>query len=130
MHVLSLHILSDYKKLESLQLQMARAILKAPRNTPSAALLGDLGWDTIESIHNTHKIKYFHRLINMESHRWPKLLFNAIYTVYNNDNGNLRWKWLDPINCTLVNCGLTNVLPLALNIEPSWLKSYVNLSSQ
>ena len=34
---------ADIDRLESLQLQMARYILKASRNTPRAALYGDLG---------------------------------------------------------------------------------------
>ena len=87
---------SDYKRLENLQLQMARSILRAPRNTPSVTLLGDLGWDTIENSHKICKVKYFDRLINMDSHRWPKLLFNVIFTIHNS-NKHLRWNWIDCI---------------------------------
>jgi hypothetical protein len=88
---------SDYKKLEGLQYQMARSILKAPRNTPSMSLLGDLGWETIEAIHNRFKIKYYSRLQNMDAHRWPKLLFNATFIIKDHVTNKLRWKWLQSI---------------------------------
>jgi hypothetical protein len=129
--VISTYSASDYKKLESLQLQMARSILKAPRNTPSAALLGDLGWDYIESIHNQNKIKYLNRLISMDSHRWPKLLFNAIFTVFNNDV-QLTWRWLDSVNNILKNCGFDHVLPsiYEANSNLAWFRSFVNINRQ
>ena len=38
----------DTDKIESIQLQMARYIHKAPRNTPKEALYGDLGWVPIK----------------------------------------------------------------------------------
>jgi hypothetical protein len=126
---ISTYSTSDYKKLESLQLQMARSILKAPRNTPSAALLGDLGWDCIESIHNQNKIKYFNRVINMDSHRWPKLLFNAIFTVFNNDM-HLKWTWLDSVNNILKNCGFDHVLTSVNEANIPWFNSFVNINRQ
>jgi hypothetical protein len=127
---ISTYSASDYKKLESLQLQMARSILKAPRNTPSAALLGDLGWDYIESIHNQNKIKYLNRLISMDSHRWPKLLFNAIFTVFNSDM-HLKWKWLDSVSNILKKCGFNHVLPsIYVNSNIPWFRSFVNINRQ
>ena len=59
---------SDYKKFENLQLLMAGTILKAPSNTPSITLLGDLRWETIENLHKHCKVKYLNQLINMNSH--------------------------------------------------------------
>ena len=55
---------------------MARTFLKAPWNTASHALVGNLGWDTIECTHNRFKVNYYARLHNMDPHRWPKLLHN------------------------------------------------------
>ena len=53
---------SDYKLLNNLQLQMARAILRALRNTPAAALLGDLGWSELTCTHDKVKDRFFSRL--------------------------------------------------------------------
>ena len=49
---------SDSKRIESLQYQMARIILKAPRNTPLECLLGELGWQPISLVQNKLRIKY------------------------------------------------------------------------
>ena len=42
------------------------------------------------------KAKYFLRILNIGLHRWPKLVFNALYTV--NGKSNIRWKWLQSID--------------------------------
>ena len=78
---------------------MARVILKAPRNTPASALLGDLGWNNFKSMHDLIKVKYFSRLVDMDLYRWPKLVFNALYKI--NNTGSLKWKWLQSIKNTL-----------------------------
>ena len=64
---------SDVKRIEHLQNQMARCILKASRNTPIDCLLGELGWEPISVVQDKLRIKYFNRLRCMSSHRWPKL---------------------------------------------------------
>jgi hypothetical protein len=112
------------KRLENLQHQMARSILKAARNTPIAALLGDLGWCPIQDIHNQRKVKYFSRLLDLDLHRWPKLLLNALMTFYNNDT-TLRYKWLNCINNSLVNCGLDHAFSVQNHSSNrSWFKSF------
>ena len=72
---------ADIDRLDNLQLQMARYILKASRNTPRAALYGDLGWATLSSIQNSARLKYLARIIDMDLHRWPKLLFNTMISM-------------------------------------------------
>ena len=116
---------SDYKKLENLQFLMARTILKAPRNTPSVTLLGDLGWETIENLHKQCKVRYFDQLINMNSHRWPKLLFNAILTTYNSSR-HLRWNWINGIEMSLIDCGYDHVFRSVYNhnYNPHWVNSF------
>ena len=52
---------SDIKRVEGLQLQMARTILRASRNTAKEALYGELRWDSIATIQTNHRIKYFDR---------------------------------------------------------------------
>lgn len=81
---------------------MARIILKAPRNTPAAALLGDLGWLDFQSMHSKVKTKFLFRLKNMDLNRWPKLCLNALFISSNNNNvRELNWKWLKSISTIL-----------------------------
>lgn len=120
---------SDYKRLENLQLQMARAILKAPRNTPSMSLLGDLGWDSIENTHNERKVKYFDRLINLEAYRWPKLLLNALFHLNDNDV-RLRWKWLYSVKGVLINSGLDHIFSTDLPFNPLWFNSFKGINRE
>ena len=87
---------ADSNKVENLQLQMARYILKAPRNTPGVALYGDLGWKPIASLQDVHRIKYFARLTNLEMHRWPKFMLNALMNL-NCDIDHIRYKCLSSI---------------------------------
>jgi len=89
-------------KLENLQYNMARTILKAPRNVAKDAMYGDLGWQTMYSIQNNIRVQYFNRLKQMDEDRLPKLLLNAIFHV----EDNLKWGWLCNINSALVNCDM------------------------
>jgi len=52
---------SDIQTLEKLQTHMARTILKASRTTCKEALYGDLGWESIASIQDCHRMKYLER---------------------------------------------------------------------
>ena len=103
---------SDIDKIENLQLQMARHILKAPRNTPRAALYGDLGWVPISTIQNSFRVKYFARILDMEFHRWPKLLMNTM-TCLNTVPNKLRYKFLDCVQNILIKCDLNDVIDCA-----------------
>ena len=120
---ISTYSASDYKKLEKLQIQMARAILKAPRNTASQALIGDLGWDTIECIHNRLKVNYYSRLHNMDPHRWPKLLFNATFIMHDH-NTNLRWKWLKSIQHILCEHEMNSSFSNLQYDNPGWINKF------
>lgn len=89
-------------KIENLQYQMARIILKAPRNVAKEALYGDLGWQSIASIQNNCRVQYFNRLKNMDNSRWPKLLFNAIFAIQDD----LKWGWLRNVSDVLIDCDM------------------------
>ena len=52
---------------------MARAILRAPRNNPAAALLGDLGWSELTCTHDKLKVRFFSRLKGV-LHLWALFL--------------------------------------------------------
>ena len=68
-------------KLRNLQIQMARHLLKASRNTPRAALYGDLGWVPIRTIQDSFRVKYFARIMDLDTHRWNKLLLNTMISL-------------------------------------------------
>jgi len=122
--------MSDRKRLETLQNQMARSILKAPRNTPVECLLGDLGWDTITVLQDKLRVKYLNRLKNMAMHRWPKLLFNVSTFMYS-INKNKCFHWLSYVDNVLIECGMDHVLNYwsPNDMTNSWVNSYLNIST-
>ena len=72
---LTMHVLFDTNtknvdRVESLQLQMARTILKANRSTAKEALYGDLGWQPIKITQDILKAKYIRNIMCMEMNRW------------------------------------------------------------
>lgn len=77
---------------------MARVILKTPRYTPAAALLGDLTWFDLKDIHNKLKVTFFSRLKHMGLQRWPNLMLNVLFIVSRDIVSYLGWKWLKSIN--------------------------------
>ena len=114
---------SDIDQIENLQLQMARYILKAPRNTPSVALYGDLGWQTIRSMHDIQRIKYLARLSNLDMHRWPKLMLNALLNV-NCNISQIRGKWLSTTREALRKCNMEYIIQCANTTDPHWLNTF------
>jgi hypothetical protein len=114
----------DVKRVENLQLQMARYILKAPRNTPAAALYGDLGWQSIASIQESIKISYFARLSSMSMHRWPKLLFNSLRILNQCGVDQTRFKWLGPVKNTLDKCDMNHLLIDDTPLNQQWVRSF------
>ena len=109
---------TSIKKLENLQYQMAKIILRAPRNVANEALLGDLGWQSIETIQNRFRISYFDRLKKMDDDRWPRLLCTALMEV----RPLTRWKWIDNVKTILEKYDLNE----NFNMEPQhhWLRSF------
>ena len=107
------------EKLENLQLQMARIILKAPRNVAKEALLGDLGWQSIATIQNKYRISYFNRIKNLEEARWPKLLGKALLEV----GSNTKWKWANNIKDLLNKCNLSEHYNMDFNNY--WLRNFI-----
>ena len=69
---------ADIDKIENLQLQMARFILKAPRYTPRAALYGDLGWVPIATLQKGHRTKFFARVLTRPSMGFQVVTWNPI----------------------------------------------------
>jgi len=121
----------DIDRIENLQLQMARHILKAPRNTPRVTLYGDLGWVPIATIQNSFRAKYFYRLLNLDEHRWPKLLFNTMMCL-DLDPSALRFKFLSSIRSNLSKLDMDHVYhcaqTLSDQINPNWVHTikYLN----
>lgn len=92
----------DTDKIENLQLQMARYILKASRNTPKEALYGDLGWVPIKVSQDALRVKYLNHLLSMDKHRWSNLMLNTILNFSGADR--LRYKFLSNIQKTCADC--------------------------
>ena len=120
----------DTNKLESLQLQMARFILKAPRNTPRAALYGDLGWCSLSTNQDIFRLKYLARIIDLDPHRWPKLLLNTMLSM-DIDFAKLRYKFLHHANDVLNKCDLSDIIDSVkfgmTPEDPSWANSIKNV---
>ena len=101
---------ADIDKIENLQLQMARFIFKAPRYTPRATLYGDLGWVPISTLHDISRTKYFARVANLDSHRWPKLPKLLTMLSLNVEPENLRYKFVHNLSNILRNCNIRNIV--------------------
>ncbi|XP_071944592.1 uncharacterized protein [Antedon mediterranea] len=110
-------------KLENLQYQMARIILKAPRNVAKAALIGDLGWETLYTIQNKFRMSYCNRIKNMDDQRWQKLLCRSIMDV----EDKVKWKWINHIKDLLCKFDLGNKFNLIP--ESQWFKSFTHANS-
>ena len=121
----------DSKRIESLQYQMARAILKASRNTPLECLLGDLGWQPISVIQNNLRIKYFNRLRQLDTNRWPNIVFEKTHSVYiikNRQTSNcLRWKWYSLIHNVMIECGMDHIFKDNM-YSRYWINKFKSLS--
>ncbi len=113
-------------KLENIQYQMARVILKAPRNVAKEALYGDLGWQSIVSIQSNIRVQYFKRLQDMDDHRLPKSLFRAINQV----NDSMRWDWLRNIKDSLEKCNLSMFYDHGPfdQLKSNWLTTFKNVN--
>ena len=119
---------SDIHKIENLQLQMARYILKAPRHTPGVALYGDLGWNSITSLQNVHRIKYFARLFNLDMHRWPKLMLNALMNL-NCTTDQIRYKWLSTVRGALSKCDMDYIIDHESPTDSRWVNTFKRINT-
>lgn len=120
---------SDIKKLENLQVQMAKTILKAPRNMTMEALYGDLGWNRLCAIQDNMRIDYLERLFNLDVDRWPKLLFNASFHV-TKEKGCLQWKWFKHVQDCLSRCGLDHIFINRPPLNNGWSRVFKDIHRQ
>jgi hypothetical protein len=119
---------SDIHKIENLQLQMARYILKAPRHTPGVALYGDLGWNSITSLQNVHRIKYFARLFNLDMHRWPKLMLNALMNL-NCTTDQIRYTWLSMVRGALSKYDMDYIIDHESPTDSRWVNTFKRINT-
>ena len=66
---------------------------------------------------------YFNRLHLMNNERWPKLLFNATYHIFQSNN-NIKWKWFNHTQNCLTRCGLDHIFSNAPSNSPRWVNDY------
>lgn len=64
--------------IERVQREVGRRMLGANHITPNLAIEGEMGWSTMEAREAKSKIKFKGRLIFMEPHRYPKIIFNFL----------------------------------------------------
>jgi len=68
-----------YIKLERVQLRAAKAILYCAKSTPSVAVRGDLGLETLEDRRDVAKLMWWHKVQRMSEGRYPKMAFQATW---------------------------------------------------
>jgi hypothetical protein len=66
----------NFKEIEIIQNKAARVYLGVHRFAPLPALHGDLGWMSCLTRRKVTMFRYWNRLMQMDSYRLPKILFN------------------------------------------------------
>ncbi|XP_071963907.1 uncharacterized protein [Antedon mediterranea] len=122
----------DIQRIESLQLQMARTILKASRSTAKEALYGDLGWQPIKVTQDIFKAKYIRNVMCMEMYRWPKLILN---TIIRHKNFNSRYQFINEFEktCDYIKFdfnAILNDICTGTDIDINWVKPFENTIKQ
>ena len=69
---------SDSLKLERLHSRAGRLVTGALFRTPTRKLLEDLGWTTLKTRRDIHKLTTFHTLTNDREHKLPNIITNLI----------------------------------------------------
>jgi len=115
---------SDRNKIENLQFQMARTILRANRNTAKEALYGELGWQPLSAIQTNCRVKYFDRLLNMSNDRYSKMMFDAMFCKYKIDGKCTQWKWFKQIEESLIYCGLDHIFTNNIPHNMNWYQTF------
>ena len=66
---------SQTREVEQIMLQAGRLITGLPKTAMNDAVLGELGWCTMEERREIAKLKYFHRLRTLPNKRLVKKVF-------------------------------------------------------
>jgi Reverse transcriptase (RNA-dependent DNA polymerase) len=69
----------QYARFETVQLKAAKCIMQCAVSTPSVAVRGDLGLETLEERRELAKLKWWFKVIRMEENRYPKLAYEAVW---------------------------------------------------
>ncbi len=81
---------TDMKKLESLQGDMGRWILKGNGGMPNVGIRGELGWKTINGEAMRRKIAYYGKIAFMHEDRWIKQIWRNMHITK-------KSKWLSEV---------------------------------
>ena len=60
---------------EKIQIEMGRRILRCKSTLTNEVVLGDLGWETMKARRDEMRLRYWAKLIRMQEHRIPKILY-------------------------------------------------------
>ena len=68
--------IGDLERLESTQLDAARAVTSATARFSTSPLIEDVGWPTVGSRRGVHRLTLYYKIVNLLS---PQYLINLIH---------------------------------------------------
>ena len=81
---------------------------------------------SLYSEQNLQRVKYLARLSNMDMHRWPKLMLNAVMNV-NCDIDMIRYKWFSSVNNVLNKCNMGYVMKSGIQTDSNWANTFKHI---
>ena len=76
--------LTAQRKISSIQYKLAKAVLKLKCMPSRVATLAELGWLPINEHLNIKRISFYQRLLQMDEHRLPKIVYNELLQIHQN----------------------------------------------
>ncbi|MCG8432133.1 MAG: hypothetical protein MJA29_13310, partial [Candidatus Omnitrophica bacterium] len=100
------------KMIQSIQYQCAKNIMKCSLNVSRKIILEELGWEDIETSINKARVKYFERIMNLDSERLTYKFFAQMYSIPANKN---VWEFCKQIKSSFQTVGLDFMYSLDTN---------------
>jgi hypothetical protein len=97
----------SWPEADQIQMQMGRRILGCHPRTANAAVKGDLGWQSLKARRDMLRLRYWGKLVSMNSKRWTRRIYDKSREEYT-ENGQSNW------------CTYTHQLLKDLGLEASW----------
>jgi hypothetical protein len=95
-----------WEEAEKVQRRMARRILGCATNTSNEAVLGELGWSSLEARRDELRLRYWGKMMRMKNERWTKRVYEKSRKEY--EKGSKNW------------CTHTHHLLQELGLEEEW----------
>jgi hypothetical protein len=104
------HVKLHWKKLEEFQTMVGRFILRAPRTSPTAGILGELGWQTVRCRALCRAVRYWSHVCALP----PSRLVTAAMRVNTARASAALPSWLLSLNASITESGLSQFESQAL----------------